>query len=672
MAAAARLNLAAGDRRRCCYRWSCFCCCCCCAPPLLWVRHWAQSAAARLRPRAPRRCLPPRLLSSPAPRSAAPSAGDTLTDFVLSVHHNEAEPRPASAVGRRRLYRALLKALCGHPLLVGVAGTSVSAGQGVDWDVRRTYGQLVWQWLEALPVLPEADALHRHDSGQRRLHHGYRNTATSGMGSDLAGLCLSSVWSNSSGVQRAAVRPDADPLPEPGGLTAEQQALRTGRDALLPDIALVEFLANDFDFIKLQGSWYFGWSEQQATPGNASSSNSSSNATSSSSSSGGGDGLELNAVSNMRRLLSGMLAHGETAPVLVNTVLFASEQLQTVEAVYAPTVTALDVPVVSWWERWYRLGENDTLTADREQSATAQLVRQRLMIDAHHLSEQGQVDLGFLITQQLQQHVHRLTAAIHRLTYNASSRDANGTLIFPPTAPLLPRTNVSEQPPSAPAQDTYCAIAFNAAQLRKDWLMRPLLQRNFTWQVAHGDKGSFTAETAGALLAFDCLSLLPDSVSSATRPPAVDAVFVSYLGSWSPAVGSALLWLTAELSLRVVFDAALLSAAAPSSAAAPLLSPRLQLNVSAPLVIDSHWAAKQTTATVRDVLLFEPRGLLAAALAAGWDAAASGPLLTACLQPSSECGITPRFHSLTLQVLTLQDNRTFSFVGLFVRVSQPS
>jgi hypothetical protein len=139
----------------------------------------------------------------------------------------------------------------------------------------------------------------------------------------------------------------------------------------------------------------------------------------------------------------------------------------------------------------------------------------------------------------------------------------------------------------------------------------------------------------------------------------VDGVFVSYLGSWSPAVGAALFWLTAELSLQVAVNASL-----------SMRSPTLLLNVSTPRVYDSHWTQAQTTATVKDLQLYAPHRLLAEALAGGWSGEAVAASLSACLSKSSGCSVLPRFQSLTLLVLTLSDNRTFSFVGLFVRVRQ--
>ena len=100
-----------------------------------------------------------------------------------------------SQLGAHRLHRALLKALCGHPITLGVSGTSISAGIGVDGDVWRVYAYYVWEWLNRLPLLPQASAVHH----ARKLRHGYRNTAVNAVGTDLTGLCLSDFWANTTG-----------------------------------------------------------------------------------------------------------------------------------------------------------------------------------------------------------------------------------------------------------------------------------------------------------------------------------------------------------------------------------------------------------------------------------------------------------------------------------------
>ena len=185
-------------------------------------------------------------------------------ELITAILTGEGRPTSTPFVGHRRLYRTLLKVLCGHPIIMGVSGTSVSAGHGVDFDTRRVYAALVWQWLMTIPLLPQASPIYH----QNKLSHGYRNTAVGGLGSDLTSLCLTGFWSNTTGIFNNYAPPSVDPSPDPFAETSTQMAERVGASNVVADLLFVEFVANDYRWAKLKhvdgGSLTFTWNYTNA------------------------------------------------------------------------------------------------------------------------------------------------------------------------------------------------------------------------------------------------------------------------------------------------------------------------------------------------------------------------------------------------------------------------
>ena len=557
-------------------------------------------------------------------------------DLITVILTQDGRPTSSPFVGHRRLYRTLLKVLCGHPIVVGVSGTSVSAGHGVDFDTHRVYSALVYQWLLGVPLLPQASA-HYH---RGKLRHGYRNTGVGGLGTDLTSLCLSSFWSNSTGIFNRYIAPLDDPTPDPFAETSMQMAERVGASTVVADLVFVEFLANDYRWAKLKhaggGSWTFTWNDTNAAAGANRSEDGDED---------GGDEVKMDPGASMTRLLDGLVGYDETAIVLLNTLYATHEALDTIEEDYRPAADKYDIPVISYYRRWYG---NRSSALQLEERALARFVRDRYMVDTDHFNDIGHHDIASFIIFHLQDALYRITDAID--TYTAANRS---------DAAPLGRVNTSVSPhwklsaANGGGSETYCAMAFTVVQLLVQQLKNPLIARGFSFQEAPSDsvaKSFWKATTDGAELAFDCLSLV-------SRPPPlnVDRVYISYLGTWNPQAGVALIWITANVSflinegegLHVVTDSVL-------------------INVTTPRRFDSHWALSQTTATAKNMQLYSASRLLKTAVHAGHLLLDQSAKL--CISKGSGCAVEPQFHSLTLRVLTVDANKTFSFVGFFIRV----
>ena len=328
--------------------------------------------------------------------------------------------------------------------------------------------------------------------------------------------------------------------------------------------------------------------------------------------------------------------------MLLNTIYATTEVLDTIEEDYQPAVEKYDIPVISIYNRWYG---SRSFASNLEQMALARYVRTRYMVDNDHFSDCGHYDIASFVILQLQEALHRITAAINAtpLKSDAASRGDDDS----PVSPLWTLSSAD-----GGGSETHCAIAFNVLQLSVEQLKAPLIARGFAFEEASGAsvaKMIWRATGEGAELAFDCLAL------ASRRPPLnVDRVYMSYLGTWSPQAGAALMWISADVTFRI-----------SRGDGVSLTTNVASINATTPRRFDSHWALSQTTATAKSLQLYSPIRLLNVAVNANLSLDSSVQL---CLSERRRCVVEPQFHTLTLHVLTVDFNKTFSFVGFFIRV----
>ena len=469
----------------------------------------------------------------------------------------------AGGLGSRRLYQTLLKVLCGHPIVLGVVGTSVSGGTGVDFDVHRVYAYTVWQWLQSLPMLPIARR-------QGRPRHGYQNAAVSGTGSDLLGLCLNSFFSLQTGVKNKLIEVEADPSPDPFGPTSVQLAKATGSKSALPDLLFVEFTANDYNSIKAGESPYFGWQNNSGTHQ-------------------ADHSVEVgNAETNLRRVIRKALAQKATAPFLVNTVVLESNQtellLGEIDGIYTPVIRDFDLPSVSWYRRFV---PSELSSSSQWQHTVAHVVSQHYMSDHTHLNNAGHVDLALLIIAYLQRGINHILSK--HSTGTAPSR--------PHLSPDLDRSISSSRVPDGLEEGinpnaSYCALCWAQACINREAFEEPLHISDFTRderRTRYGDpKVSWMANTTSAELIWNCSTFVPD----ATTVPLIAAVAVSFLRSYAENMGSAEVWITAVRR---------------SLSSKGQLITESEIAVSAVHLLQGRWALPQSTAVVANLPLLLPR-----------------------------------------------------------------
>lgn len=527
--------------------------------------------------------------------------------------------------GQRRLYHTLLKVLCGHPIEIGVSGTSVSAGHGVDFDVNRVYVHHVWQWFNQLPLLPQALPLyHTH-----KLKHGYRNTAVAGVGSDLAGLCLNTFWSNTIGIFNKYIASDVDPTPDVFGLTSRQLAAETKRGSILPDLLFVEYLANDFNFIELKGSWYFAWIDKNQSLSNSTMQ----------------DDIDFSdPVANMERLIDGVFDHSATTPILLNTIIVNNGVIRTIEDIYNPVSSKYDIPVISYYNRFGVFDGHHHITTDAEQSAIAGFVRTKLLVDSDHLNDAGHMDLALYIIERLRLEIHRITYVINSYTNNRV--DTPDHALQNQTTQLLLTS------------ETYCAISFSYAQLQVATFQNPLVHQNFYFVIEKGNKGQWLSWKAGAELAFDCFAIIPQTTTQQSLMYSSDIkqVSFSYLSSWNATFGKAMVWIASNVSFVITH--------ASNTTFIPFSTVGVMLNTSTPRIYNSHWELPQTTAVVKTLQLRSHRNLLDNAMTM-WRHSMYMEVVVCISSPS--CHVQLFFHTTTLHVVNLIQDMRFSFVGLYVQ-----
>ena len=345
-----------------------------------------------------------------------------LLDMEASVRDDSgmdvARAEPLVDSSTHRLYRALLKALCGHPVEIGVMGTSVSAGRHHENDVSLVWAHTVWQWLQWQPSLPQA-----RSGSVNELKHGYRNVAVAAQGSDLASTCLGQFWAKTTGIRNKVIDLGTDRNPDPYGLTASQLAAQLGREVVLPDILFLEFTANDWGFVTHQSSP----DVVDVDTANSSALVHPSQAALCDSSWDGDDGAAApaaaaeaagadgecgqassshdqqfgNATRNMEALVAGAVSHRATATVLVNTVLAYPEKLQPVISLYKAVSDKWQLPTVDYYDRW--MSAVPAGTDDAVLHGYYQLILDKWHLDYVHLNQLGHDDLGMYVINDLLQ-----------------------------------------------------------------------------------------------------------------------------------------------------------------------------------------------------------------------------------------------------------------------------
>jgi hypothetical protein len=570
---------------------------------------------------------------------------DTLISVLLSIDQQQIDdetaripgspPSSSSTEGYRRLYSALLKVLCGHPVLVGVSGTSVSAGHGVDYDSHRVYAYMVWEWLQKVPLLPQASSVYH----SKKMSHGYRNAAVLGVGSDFASVCLSGTWSTTTGILNNVIWPDVDPSPDPAALTAAQLAWMQGRDAVLPDLLFIEYLANDFHFVAT-GSDIFSWAKEA---------DNSQQTTGRQQKKAEEEGREVeetgvdfgNAATNMQRLLSSALAHSATAPILINTFWANDTALSTIEEVYHTATDMYGIPVVSWYRRFY---DDATYGRSGEAAPIASTVRNHLLVDGVHLNDAGHLDLALHIIIQLQKKLHRIITTIH--TYMPEERN---------TAVVMTADHLSPVTSSIFSEvtgDNYCSISFSFAQLAVNFFQHPLHHYHFTYNN-DTTKTHWFSSTSDAHLVYDLRSFLPSLSPSSSIP--IDTVSVAFVKSWSAEFGAALVWVEADVTISVV-----------ATDGTRVTGGRMSVNASVPHVFEAHWSLPQSTTVVKKLPFRSGRSLLKEATGVSETGVVEG---AECVKGSG-CVVVLDYWRLWLHVRNAVEGKKFQFTGVFAHTTR--
>ena len=205
--------------------------------------------------------------------------------------------------------------------------------------------------------------------------------------------------------------------------------------------------------------------------------------------------------------------------------------------------------------------------------------------------------------------------------------------------------------------DVYCSIAYGNARLNPLTILYPHSQVGFTLEDVFG-KAHWLATEAGALLEFDCRTFMPQLPSDAALP--VSHISVSYIKSWNPVMGSALLWAAGNVSL-VVQDAAGLNRTVPLGT----------VNITNTHRLHSRWALRQTTIVVNSLIMRTPYQLWRSA-SRQQQSSGSGSELVGCLPMAdstavSSCSVHVLLHDLYLRVHNYEQGKNFSFVGAFLR-----
>ena len=443
--------------------------------------------------------------------------------------------------GSRRLLLVFLKLLCRQSVSLGILGTSVSTNDG---DKAFHYGRLVHRWMAGLPTWVRSN-------GSRLLPSvGFKNAATSGTGSDFAALCLDSLfhrsaWSTVPTWAEIPVEEDnTPPLSSPAAsspssplhLTAAQLAASMNASARLPDLLFVEFNANDFAAVTDHGVWEeddWGPNSPQARE-------------------------EPSAALNMRTLLSQVMRYSATAPLLIITPISKrllpeepiDDLFSSLEPVYELATTPRGVPLLS--VRAHLGLSVDRITSSLNGSsepyagdlAIAKQWKRRWFVDHAHLTEEGNREVGVMITAyftRMLTHLSRTIQTQQRLQQMesgpspaASSPECQHPPL--PSAEVLPADNGQ----SVSRVTGVCSIKWKGGQLnvhlvndssvveKRDWVY---------WYQGSGDKFGWTSSVVGAVLVFDLSSFKPGSTPVSCS--------IAYLRTWDSTIGKVLAWVSA-------------------------------------------------------------------------------------------------------------------------------
>ena len=322
---------------------------------------------------------------------------EAIINVVLATHpqrdHSTVSQHRAKDSGTRRLYRVVLKLLCGHPIIVGTAGTSVSCGHGGGLlhgiDDPHLFSKLVHRYLTNIRPLTQ---LAQHSAAEATTYSnsslGFWNGCMAGSGSDTASICLGSIFDahslQSAGRAHASTTllpPLHDPRPDlrhPQYLPSAEYARHYNLSSVIPDLLLVEYVANDARSMT---------GRTLATPGMSR------------------EKAKQVKIDNMDRLLHRIWEYPTAAPLLVNTV-WADHETDTfiaLEHVYSAAQARHNIPSLDMRRH---LGLNSSLNVSRPLSpteyATFKLWSNQLFdADGLHPSLYGHRSIAHMITGYL-------------------------------------------------------------------------------------------------------------------------------------------------------------------------------------------------------------------------------------------------------------------------------
>ena len=515
------------------------------------------------------------------------SQWETIINVVLSSHeqrdHSTASQPQAKDSGTRRMYRVILKLLCGHPIIVGATGTSVSCGHGSlpqRKEDPHLFVRMIHRYLSSIrPLIAINDTMTTNAANSSL---GYWNGCMGGSGSDTASVCLGSIFDARS-FYTAHQQPDAtsqlpmstflppsdDPSPElrhPQYLTSAQYATHYNLSSIVPDLLLVEFVAND---ARATGGRTFGsvnLTRKQA--------------------------LQIK-TDNMARLLQRIWDFPTAAPLLINSVVSLKEveHFIAIEQIYSMAQAPHHIPSL---DLRHHLGLHSALSESEQlsptEAATWSTWGNELISDGLHPNLVGHLTVAIMFSRYFNQLINDLTDTMQYFSSLAGRIDSlapadDMTVALEECSAVLLNSSgsagfgVAASPHSWShpySEDAICAMRWSIA-LNADVLTDESVVSSYMFQYAEEasqkrlNKWAWSARVRSARLN---IRLMPISQNQT-----VTGFSFAFLCSDS-----------AEMSTSAM---AWISATRPEDGQS--------VNVSDIVTVNSKWAWRQTTITVKEV-----------------------------------------------------------------------